>query len=38
MLQVIANYMELSENAGTPNHQKLDHFSIETHGSGDPPF
>ena len=21
-----------------PNHSKLDHFSIETHGFGDPPF
>jgi len=23
---------------GSPNHPKLDHFSIETHGFRDPPF
>ena len=26
--------MEVSEHAGTPNHPKLDHFSIETYGFG----
>ena len=28
-------HMEVSENRGTPNHTKLDDFSIETHDFGD---
>ena len=36
---VIPQNMELSQFMGLPpNDRNLDHFSIETHGFGDPPF
>lgn len=35
---MIYAHMEASISMRVPNHPKLDHFSIETHGFGDPPL
>ena len=38
ILIIIDHHMVVSWNRDTPNHPKLDHCSIETHGDGDPSF